>query len=182
MSDLYRKRVLGAKIETTPGTAISLSGSDAAMNVFNLVANPTAASEQRMGQGAFGQLASVVGLQTGQFTFMTELYGSSGAAPSWLQTLFAGCGVSYSAGVFSPKSEMPGSNVKTLTLGAYTNGVYKQIAGAMIRPRCQQWQNRSRQLQSVLGLRESQTSHSTLGMSSSLVPESTPMAGFIPIW
>jgi hypothetical protein len=131
MSDLYRKRVLAAKIETTPGTAIAVSGTDAAMNVFNLVANPTAASEQRMGQGAFGQLASVVGLQTGQFTFQTEIYGSSGAAPSWLQTLFAGCGVSYSAGVFSPKSEMPGSNVKTLTLGAYTNGVYKQIAGAM---------------------------------------------------
>ncbi len=127
---LYRKRILAAKIETTVGTPIALGGADAAMNVFNLVANPTATNEQRMGQGAFGQLYSVVGMQTGQFSFQTEIYGSTGAAPAWLQTLFAGCGVTYSAGVFSPRSEAPGANVKTLTLGAYTDGVYKQISGA----------------------------------------------------
>lgn len=129
---LYRKRVLAAKVETTVGTAISVSGTDAAMNVFNLVANPTATSEQRMGQGAFGQLSSVVGLQTGQFTFLTEITDDgSGGAPAWLQTLLAGCGVTYSTGVFSPRSEAPGSNVKTLTLGAFVDGVYKQIAGAV---------------------------------------------------
>jgi len=128
---LYKKRILAAKVETTIGTPIALSGTDAAMNVFNLVANPTAPSEQRPGQGSFGQRYSVVGMQTGQFTFQTELYGVTGAAPAWLQTLFAGCGVTYSTGVFSPRSEAPGSNVKTLTLGAYTDGVYKQIAGAM---------------------------------------------------
>jgi hypothetical protein len=33
--------------------------------------------------------------------------------------------------VFYPKTEAPGSNVKTLTLGCYLDGLYKQIHGAV---------------------------------------------------
>jgi hypothetical protein len=127
----YKRRILAAKIETTSGTPIALGNADAAMNVFNLVANPTAEFIQRQQQGAFGQVAGVIGLETGQFTFSTEIHdAAAGAAPAWLQTLFAGCGLTYSAGVFSLRSEAPGTNVKTLTLGCYVDGVYKQISGA----------------------------------------------------
>lgn len=127
----YTKRILAAKIETTSGNSIALGNADAAMNVFNLTANQTAEFIARKAQGSYGQIAGVVGLQTGVFSFSTELTGDgAGGAPAWLQTLMAACGLTYTAGVFALRSEAPGTNVKTLTLGAYIDGVYKQIAGA----------------------------------------------------
>ena len=67
---LRRKSVLAAKIESTSGTAESLSASDAAFNVFDLTMTPTIAMTPRPSQGSFSSLPAV-----------PELYGWE-AAPS----------------------------------------------------------------------------------------------------
>jgi len=132
MSLLSRRTVLAAKIETTPGTAESLSGTDGAMNVFDATIQPTGEFLKRVGQGHFGQMAGYVGIESGTATFKTELMGDgSGGVPLWASTFFPAIGLTASAGVFTPKTEWVGANVKTVTIGVYENGVRKRIAGAM---------------------------------------------------
>lgn len=120
---LRRKSVLAAKIETTSGTAESLTASEAAFNVFDITMTPNIAMTPRPSQGSFSSLPSVPELYGGTCTFRTEVYGSgSGGVPGWASTFLPACGWTNSAGTFSPKSETPGSNVKTLTIGAYIDG------------------------------------------------------------
>tara|TARA_R110000868_G_scaffold290945_3_gene551164 strand:+ start:824 stop:1762 length:939 start_codon:yes stop_codon:yes gene_type:complete len=120
---LRRKSVLAAKIESTSGTAESLAAADAAFNVFDLTMTPTIAMTPRPSQGSFSSLPAVPELYGGTCTFRTEIYGSgAGGVPGWASTFLPACGWTAAGGVFTPKSELPGSAVKTLTLGAYIDG------------------------------------------------------------
>ncbi len=125
---LRRKRVLAAKIETTPGTAISLAAADADYNVFNAIIQPSVETEGREGQSAFSALASVPGPRMGTCTFSTELT-AGGTVPEWAATFLPACGFVDTAGVFSPVTEAPGSNVKTLTIAVYNDGIVKKLVG-----------------------------------------------------
>lgn len=128
---LKRKRVLAAKIETTIGTPIALSGTDAAMNVYNPMIQPNVEMESREGQGGFGYLSSVPGGYTGVATFRTYLeWDGTDTEPAWADTFFPACGWVKSGQVYTPRSEAPGSNVKTLTIGCYVDGKFRSIAGA----------------------------------------------------
>ena len=132
MSLIRRKRVLAAKIETTVGTAIALSASDAALNVYNAIIQPTIAMEQREGQGGFNYLSAVPGTRTGVATFRTDISYDGTNIPSWASTFLPACGWVDTAGVFNPVTSAPGSNgVKTLTIGVYNDGKVKKISGAM---------------------------------------------------
>lgn len=132
MSLLRRKRVLAAKIETTIGTAESLIASDAAFNVYNPIIQTNIAFEQREGQGGFGYFTSMPGGHTGTATFRTYLeWDGTATEPAWADTFFPACGWVKSGQVFTPRSEAPGSNVKTLTIACYVDGIYKQLAGCM---------------------------------------------------
>jgi hypothetical protein len=123
MSLLKKRHVLAAKIETTSGTAESLTNAEAAFNVFDLTMQPTIAFTQRQGNGSFSQMPSVRELMGGTCTFRTEIYGNgSGGVPAWADVFFPACGWTKATQTFTPKSEAPGSNVKTLTLGAYVDG------------------------------------------------------------
>jgi hypothetical protein len=129
---LKRKRVLAAKIEGTIGTAEALSASDGAFNVYNAMIQPTIEMEQREGQGGFGYLSSVPGGYIGTATFRTMLeWDGTATEPAWADTFFPACGWVKSGQVYTPRSEAPGSNVKTLTIGCYVDGVFKSIRGAM---------------------------------------------------
>ncbi len=127
---LRKASVLAAKIETTPGTAISISAADGVFNIYDLDMQPTIPMIDRMGQGSFGRLPSVQGGRSGTFTFKTDLIGGA-SIPAWMGTFMPACGWVDTTGTLSPKTEPPGSNVKTLTLKGYRNGMYKQIRGAM---------------------------------------------------
>lgn len=120
---LRRKSVLAAKIETTSGTAESLAAADAAFNVFDLTMTANIPMTPRPSQGSFSSLPAVPELYGGTCSFRTEIYGDgAGGVPGWASTFLPACGWTNSAGTFSPKSETPGSNVKTLTIGAYIDG------------------------------------------------------------
>ncbi len=129
---LKRKRVLAAKAEATIGTAESLTASEGAFNAYDVMIQPTVEVEQREAQGAFNYLSGVPGARMGTATFKTDLgWDGTATMPTWASVLFPGCGFVESSQVYTPRSEAPGSNVKTLTIGAYIDGVLKSIAGAV---------------------------------------------------
>lgn len=129
---LIRRRVLAAKIETTPGTAETLAAADGAFNAYNVSIQATVPTEERLGQGSFGRLSSVPGARMGRVTFRTDLaWDGSTTMPSWADVLLPMCGIVESSQVYTPRSESPGSNVKTGTIGVYEDGMLKSIAGAV---------------------------------------------------
>jgi hypothetical protein len=127
---LKKVSCLAAKIETTIGTAISLSGSDGVFNVYNASIVPNIQMTDREGQGAFSKLTSVLGQQTGTCTFSTDLTMST-AEPGWASTFLPACGLGKTSTTYGCKSESPGSTVKTLTMAVYVDGVIRRIRGAV---------------------------------------------------
>ncbi len=129
---LKKQRVLAIATETTIGTAPSLSASNAALNAYDVMIQPNIDSEQRPRQGSFGGLKSIPGLRIGTATFRTEVYGDgAGGVPLWASVLLPACGWVDSANTFSPTTEAPGSNVKTITIASYQAGRRKMLTGAM---------------------------------------------------
>lgn len=126
-----RKTLLAAKVEATPGTAETLAGTDAAYNAINPQITANIPVSERFMQGSFRHLRGVPGPQSGTCTFSIELIGDgAGTFPAWATTLLAACGVIESpTDTGSPSDEAPGTNVKTLTLGVYTDGVLTQLRG-----------------------------------------------------
>jgi hypothetical protein len=129
---LKKKRVLGVKTESTVGTAETLAAADCTINAYNVVVQPDIAVDQREGQGGFGRLASITGPRMGKATFSVDFaYAGAAAVPTWASTLLPACGMVLSTATFYPRTEVPGSNVKTLTIGAFGDGKLKQIYGAV---------------------------------------------------
>lgn len=128
---LKRVRVLGAKIEATPGTAETITNAEAAFNVFDVECQSTMTVTERVQQGGFGMLLSAVEGHGGTCSFKLNPYGDgAGGVPAWASTFLPACGMVDTAGVFSPVAEAPGANVKTLTIAVYENGIVKTLVGA----------------------------------------------------
>ena len=126
---LTRQRVLAAKVETTTGTAESLSASDAAFNVFNLTFDADIPMNEREGQSSLSPLPGVTGARMGKVTFETEVVGKgSSGVPSWGIFLQAS-GFVLSSVTYNP--ETGGTSPTTLTMGGYFDGRKKVIAGAV---------------------------------------------------
>ncbi len=127
---LFRaKSVFATKVETTPGTAEALTGSEAAYNVFNLELQPDITVTERQGQGGAGRIAGIPAGRKGTATFRTEMPYNGTDIPNWVSVLFAGCGIVESGGVAKPLLEKPGSNVKTLTIAKYMDGKKRVLSG-----------------------------------------------------
>ena len=128
---LLKKAVLGGKIESTIGTAEALTAADCTINAYNVVINPESEFEQREGQGGFGKLASIPGARRGRATFSVDLAYDGSAVPAWASTYLPACGLVLSTATYRPRTEAPGSNVKTATIAAFIDGVRRQIYGAV---------------------------------------------------
>lgn len=125
---LRRKRVLAAKIEATPGVAESLSGSDGLFNVYDSTIQPNVPVIQREGQGAFGRIPSVPGARSGTAVFSIHMIGGD-PLPAWATTFLPACGFVATGDIYTPRTEAPGSNVKTLTIASYQDGQRKMLRG-----------------------------------------------------
>ena len=126
---LKRMRVLAAAVETTPGTAVALSASDAQFCVYNIEINANITVSDRMGNANFGMQAAPQEGRGGSVSFTINPYLSGGAAPAWAATFLPACGLVQSGTDFDATAEAPGSNVKTLTIGVYEDGVLKVLRG-----------------------------------------------------
>ena len=129
---LNRVSVLAAKIETTIGDPIAVTASDATFTIFDAQLQPNIDFQERSGQGGMSPLPGVPGARGATITFATELKGDGAAGvPAWASTFLPACGYVASGNTFSPASEAAGTNVKTLTIARYVNGLRESISGAM---------------------------------------------------
>lgn len=128
---MFRKKaVFAAKVEATPGTAESLTSAEGAFLAAEMNIQRTSTVIEREATGSFGKRASSVSGAKGSYSFSIDLWWDGTATiPIWASVLLAGCGYTNSSGTLTPRSEAAGSNVKTLTLGKYIDGVYKKLYG-----------------------------------------------------
>jgi hypothetical protein len=131
MTLLKRRQVLAAKIETTSGTAETLTGSEAAFNVYDVTTTQEVEMSQREAQGAFGMLTAQAEGRKGKIAFKVDAsWDGTATEPSWADTFLPACGWVKSGQVFTPRTEAPGSNVKTLSIAVYTDGRRALLYGA----------------------------------------------------
>jgi hypothetical protein len=132
MALIYRKRVFGAKIETTPGTAESMAGTEASFDAWDYVIQNEPEMVEVMGQGGFGRKPSVPGAYVGKVDFKTHMgWDGTATEPSWADTLLPMCGYVKSSQVFKPKTAYPGTDVKTGTLAVWNDGKLRILKGCM---------------------------------------------------
>lgn len=132
MTLLKRKRVLAAKIETTPGTAEALTAAEASFNCYEIAIQHEIETEAREGQGSFGMRASTPGGYKGKVTFKHDAsWDGTATEPSWADTFLPACGWVKAGQVFTPRTEAPGTNVKTLTIAVYIDGKRKTLRGCV---------------------------------------------------
>ena len=130
---LKRRTVFAAKIESTIGTAETLTATEGSFNAYDVMVQANVSVADREGQGSFDYLQGVPGAYEGTVTFKTGM-GFDTAVPSWATVLFPACGYVQSGTVFKPESRSPtdpAASTKTVTIGAFIDGVYKKLAGAM---------------------------------------------------
>jgi hypothetical protein len=129
---LNRKKVVfAASIEATPGTVETIDATDGVFNVQNFELQNETEMIERLGQGGAGRLPSVPGMYVARATFRTYIGYDGTDIGNWATVLFPGCGVINASGVFSPRLEAPGTNVKTLTIARYCDGKRRIMYGAM---------------------------------------------------
>ena len=129
MTLLARKRILAAHIETNPGEAASLVAADAACVVRDPTLVPDVPFAARDGLASLSPLAGVPGAPTGTCSFKCDLVGGGSVDP-WWANLMPAAGFGVSSRVYTPRSEPPGTHVKTCTLGLYVDGTLRQLRGA----------------------------------------------------
>ena len=128
---LRRKSVFAAKVEGTAGTAESLTGAEGVYNAMDFLIQPNIGMTRREGQGGFQYLPSMPEGMTGTCSLKHELTYDGTNVPTWASVLLPACGWVDAAGVFTPRTEAPGSNVKTITIGHYKDGKLALLSGAM---------------------------------------------------
>ena len=128
---LRRRAVFAAKVEGTIGTAEALTGAEGAFNAEEFIIQPNVPITRREGQGGFNYLPGVAEGMQGTCTVRMGLSYDGTTVPTWASVLLPACGWIQSTGVFSPLSEGPGSNVKTITIGHYKDGKRALLSGAM---------------------------------------------------
>jgi hypothetical protein len=126
---LRRRRVFAAKVETTTGTAISLSGTDGAFNAFEPEITPDIPFNRREGQGAsIDPITGVPGARGAKVKLMTDAYGAA-TVPSWGVLLQAAGALLTSRTYTFPTANI---NDTTLTMGFYQDGWLFQAAGCKL--------------------------------------------------
>jgi hypothetical protein len=133
MSLLRRRAVFAAKIETTVGTAETITASEGVYNARDFVIQPSVAVTRREGQGGFNYLPGIPEGMMGTCTIVHDLTYDGTNLPTWASVLLPACGWVDTAGTFSPVSQGPGGagGVKTITLAHYKDGKRALLSGAM---------------------------------------------------
>ncbi len=135
MPMLRRKSVFVAKVEGTVGTAESLTTAEGVYNALDFEIQPSIGMTRREGQGGFNWLPGIPEGMMGTCKLKHELSYDGSALPAWASVLLPACGWVVNGGsapfIFSPTTEGPGTNVKTITIGHYKDGKRSVLSGAM---------------------------------------------------
>lgn len=126
--NLTRQMVLGAAAETTAGTAVSVSASDAAENIYNATLEEIIPETIREAPGTMDTEASVPQGRLGRLRFSTWIYGGA-SDPLWATVYLPACGWVGTSRVYVPVSGS--ATAATLTMYLYEDGLRRGIAGAV---------------------------------------------------
>lgn len=142
MPKLWELSQLAAQLEATEGTEPdALAAGDAKFLVRNLSFKIGMPAFKRNSRSAtFSKFVSIPGARMGTLSFEMDLYGNiaSATAPAW-GILMQGCGMKKTAAtntwVYTPSSvwdptTMNSSDHKSLNMGFYTDGRFREIGGA----------------------------------------------------
>lgn len=129
MPKINRLNPTGAKIETTAGTAIAISASDATTPIFNAVYKDNTGYNRRENVTG-GKLQGRRGPLIGTFSFELEAMGlgATGSVPAWADIYLPACGFVKSTATFTYTRTI--ASQKTLTIKSFVDGKYRQIYGA----------------------------------------------------
>lgn len=133
---LTKNRVLAAKIEGTPGSAESLSASDATFNVWDYDdVSLDAPFVERPGQNSFSPRPGVAGARGARARFKTHIVGGA-SMPAWANAFLPSCGLGITSLVAAPYSAAPetaSSKTRNITLAVYQGpaGPVRKMYGAM---------------------------------------------------
>ncbi|HEV7297756.1 MAG TPA: phage tail tube protein [Tepidisphaeraceae bacterium] len=128
MPQLKKRRVLAFKLETTPGTAETLTAAECIWSIDPIIQYDIPQTD-RFATGSLSRLVSTGGARSAKITFGVELAGGGAdAVPQWADLLL-GCGMVEDTATFSPTSDP--ADYKTVTFGCYQDGIVKKMAGAM---------------------------------------------------
>lgn len=123
---IAKKSVLAAKIETTAGTAIAVTASDAAFNAYNVSVLPEIGVDVREGQSAMSKLVGIPTGHRGTCSFEVDLADSA----AWADILLPACGLLETTSTWAPSTVS--TNFKTLTVARYLDGRKYFLAGVML--------------------------------------------------
>jgi len=127
---LTKNRVLGAKVETTSGTAATPINTDC--QLFSMVADPKITPDikpnERQGQQYLSKLLQIPGARAGKATFRTEIFSATGS-PAWATALLPACGLSSALSVWTPFTPTPAAPLNTVSVGLFQAGRLKLLAG-----------------------------------------------------
>jgi hypothetical protein len=125
MALLYKRRVFAYAIETTPGTAVSLTGDTCFC--FDPVITPEIPMHERPATGSLSKLVSVPGGRKAKFTCSVELAGGGTSVPPAWASLLTCCGMVATSNSYALTSSQ--ANYHTATIGLYEDGRFKTMAG-----------------------------------------------------
>lgn len=120
--------------ESTVGTAESIAASDGNINVYDIAINANIEVQEREGQGSFNRLQGSPGARSATCSFKVDMAWDGTSHPLWASVLLPACGVTASGDVYAPKSEAleaVGTDVTSITIAVYEDGVKKVMAGCM---------------------------------------------------
>ena len=133
---LSNRQIVAAKIETTEGTAETLAGADANVQILEPAKwDPNIAMfERKLMDVSYSNFKMIPGTRLATISFLVENKGSgaAGTAPA-LGKLFKACGlgetvVGATSATYAPVSAL--ASIPTLTVAIYQDGVRKQLRGA----------------------------------------------------
>lgn len=126
---ITRQKVIAVKNEGTPGTAESLTASEAVMNCYDQTFTPDLPTVDRESQGTYdAPLNSIQSTRAGNISFRFDVIGDSSTAPFWFDNVLVQCGFSVSS---LTATAVGSANTSTSTVAIYQDGIRKQVAGAM---------------------------------------------------
>src|SRR5689334_13612004 len=102
---ITRRRILAAKAEVTPGTAVSPAAADATMHVYDMKISSDVPYIERPQQGSASFAPGVLGSKAVRFTFRMMLAGlGSSGDPVLASVLVNACGTTNSTSIYKPSS------------------------------------------------------------------------------
>ena len=121
------KRILGGKLETTTGTAITLAATDG----VDYVTDPKITYNTEVIQippqaGFLGGKGTRTGKRSATASWSTEIRGDGAAPPDWFKYMRA-CGMTLSTATLTPLS----APADTVTIGCNVDGRFRRLIGGM---------------------------------------------------